>query len=213
MDRLSTLSRLYRQLEKYETEIADIERDLADFEGQLERFQPKIDEMNAMTNKPHRDFHSYHQSKAYNDYRAYLKEKDRLERNIQNYKDILEERNEEKRPTEEKIREMEEKIKEIEMTDSNTIQSANFIRMASQMQSPKEKSKTSRPTLHPVSRLSAQGPYFRNQFVDRMERYADVPGALHRKGVTRKPHYPFGGKRNRTRMKNKKTSRYGSSIL
>ena len=58
-------------------DIADIESMLADFEGQLERFKPKIEYMESMP-QPRRDFHS----------QAYL-EKNRLQRNIQNFKDIL----------------------------------------------------------------------------------------------------------------------------
>ena len=69
-------------------DIADIESMLADFEGQLERFKPKIEYMESMP-QPRRDFHSYNQSQVYIDSQAYLKEKKRLERNIQNFKDIL----------------------------------------------------------------------------------------------------------------------------
>lgn len=178
MDRLS---RLYIQLEKYETEIADIERDLADFEGKLERFQPKIDEMNAMTHKPHRDFHSYHQSKAYNDYQDYLAEKAGLERNIQNHKDKLEERNKKKRSTEEKIREI--------ITDSKTLQSVPLFRMASRNPLQKDPVKDTKYTLHPLQRLNAHGPIFRGQFMKYIEELAGV-------------HRESGGRR-RTRKRRK----------
>jgi len=183
---MESLSRLYRQLEKYETEIADVERDLADVEGQFVSFKTENKGMSEMKNKPTRDFHSYHQSQAYNDYYAYLKEKDRLERNIQNYKDILEERNEEKKQTEEKIREI--------ITDSKTLQSVPLFKMASRKPLEKDPVKDTKYTLHPLQRLNAQGPYFRNQFMKRIEGLADVPGALHRKGVTLKERYPSGGR-------------------
>ena len=189
---METLSRLYRQLEKYETEIADVERDLADFEGKFVSFKTENKE-SEMKNKPTRDFHSYHQSQSYNDYYAYLKEKDRLERNIQNYKDILEERNEEKRQTEENIREI--------ISDSKTLQSVPLFKMASRKPLEKDLVKDAKYTLHPLQRLNAHGPDFRDQFMKRIEGLADVPGALHRKGVTLKERYPSGGRYRKKRTR------------
>jgi hypothetical protein len=197
-ERRESLSRLHRKLE---TDIADIEGWLADFEGQLERFKPKIKYMESIP-QPRRDFHSTIQTPAYIDYQDYLKEKKRLERNIQNFKDILEEKYAEKK-------QVEEKMKEIEITDPNTIQSANLIRMASQRRNQEEYSKTPRISVHPLHRLRAHGPHFYEQFMKNIEGRADVPGALHRKGVTLKERYPVGGKtRKRYRTRGTKKKKY-----
>jgi predicted nucleic acid-binding Zn-ribbon protein len=188
------LSRLHINLKTQNAEIEAIKKDLADFEGQLVRFQPKIKEMDKL-DKPQRDFNTYNQSKAYNDYQDYLKEKDRLEGNIQNYKDILEERKEEKIP-------VEERIKEIEITDPNTLQSASLVRMASRNPVHKDPFKERRSTVSPLQRLRAHGPGFYSQFINEIEGKLGVPAALQSQGYTLKERYPSGGKtRKRTRKK------------
>ena len=197
----SEISRLYRNLEKYNDEIEDIKRKLADFEGQLERFQPKIKEMDEMykLHKPQRNFHTYNQSKEYNDYQDYVKEKDRLERNIQNYKDILEERYEEKRR-------LEERIKEIEIREPNTLQSAPLVIKGSRKSPHNEPFKESRSTVSPLQRLRAHGPHFYDQLWTKIKGYAGVPAALQSQGYTLNERDSFGGKtkRNRTRRRKNK---------
>jgi septal ring factor EnvC (AmiA/AmiB activator) len=98
---------------------------------------------------------------------------------------------------ESEIRKLEKKINEI--MDPNTIQSANLIRMASQRRDQGENSKSPKLALHPLHRLRAHGPHFYEQFMKNIEGNADVPGALHRSGLTLK-HNALGGKR-----KHKKT--------
>jgi chromosome segregation ATPase len=179
------ISRLYRNLEKYNDEIEDIKRKLADFEGQLERFQPKIKEMDEMykLHKPQRNFHTYNQSKEYNDYQDYVKEKDRLERNIQNYKDILEERYEEKRRLEEMI----------------TIHNGNMFFNASKVDNRPSSQKSQKYESTSISNLSKQGPDFHGIFTGIINSFQGHPSAERMDKVKKD-----GGRKTRKRTRRRK---------
>jgi hypothetical protein len=93
-----------------------------------------------------------------------------------------------------------DKIKEIEITDPNTLQSAHLVRMASRNPLQNKSVKNVKSTIHPLQRLQAHALFYR-KFMNRIEGNAGVPGALHRKGVTLKEHYPIGGRRKTLKRK------------